>query len=158
MALMNGDSTDSIDNANFYYFDQTTGVVFFYVDQYLPTVRTDKTMKISGFTPEGTCDINGNDIDRKDVAKPGADEACTQAEELYTCPAAGCPYYVVTVRDPNYATTSPEVPSICDLAYSADKSTTAWQPYPETTDRLLRSGAMGGNNELCPITTTRAAK
>ena len=66
----------------------------------------------------------------------------------------------MTVRDPAYATITPEVPSVCDLAYNSNTNdaftgATAWQPYPTTPDpdRLVRADA--GEPELCPITSTQ---
>ena len=71
-----------------YFFDKTTGMLFFYVQQTSPNAH--------GVMPLGSC---------HNPIQAGDDPACPGASDLETyfgCPAQGCVNYAVVLNDPSY--------------------------------------------------------
>ncbi|MBI4380783.1 MAG: G8 domain-containing protein [candidate division NC10 bacterium] len=69
-----------------YFYDSSTGMLFFNVVQDLPNAF--------GPSPLGSCNEDGT-----------GDALCPKLkddESYYACPAAGCPHYVVLLNDPTY--------------------------------------------------------
>ena len=84
--LSNPDGTPV--DASKYFFDSSTGMLFFYVRQTANNAH--------GAMPIGSCHT---------PAQPGDDPACPGAKDLDTyfgCPAQGCSNYSVRLNDPNY--------------------------------------------------------
>lgn len=123
--------------ADYYYFDSDSGMLYFYVEQDVPTGPRPGS-GASAFSPTGTCNPDGTG---------GSAGVCQRAAGLYSCPAEGCAYYVV--RAPQSYVPAAGQPAICPGAYTGDADTTAWTPYPTPTETLARVGT----GELCPATT-----
>lgn len=78
--------TDGFPDLTKYFYDESRGMLFFYVAQELPNAF--------GPSPLGTC--RGGE---------GDDPACPLLEEgesYYACPPAGCSDYLVELNDPSY--------------------------------------------------------
>jgi hypothetical protein len=98
-----------------YFYDPSTGMLFFYVAQERPNTR--------GPSPLGSCNADGT-----------GDETCpdfgAQRESFYTCPPEGCVTYVVRLNDDTYTPAE----STCTPYPKYE------QPAPTPTFRLAYAG------------------
>ena len=114
-----------------YYFDSTTGMLFFYVLQDSPNAK--------GMAPVGSCNGRADD----DPACPGAGEL----ETYFPCPAQGCTNYSVVVNDPGYT----PGPSTCDQraggsVYGSNGAGGYTLPEPVIANRLAYVGESGAGS------------
>jgi hypothetical protein len=124
--ITNADGTPNA--ADKYYFDKTTGMLYFNVQQTAPNAK--------GAAPLGSC----RGLTSDDPSCPGANEL----ETYYPCPVQGCTNYSVTVNDPSYA----PGPSTCDALaggsiYGKDGKSGFTTPDPVITNRLGYAGQSG---------------
>jgi hypothetical protein len=122
----------SCSKSNCYYFDSTTGLVFFYVEQTEPNgLLPGSGPPETAYSPAGTCDeATGRVIDQSanravcnsTLAQLNSDPH-TGGNLFWACPQGGCPYYTVIAT--GYTPTA--TPDICDEAYP-----TYSQSYPSS--------------------------
>jgi len=126
--LTKADGTPTADAYSKYYFDQTTGMLYFYAVQ--------KTPNATGPSPVTTC---GSGAD-SDEACPGVDSN-GHHEELdtyYSCPPEGCSNYTVLLNEPGYV----PGPAMCEARapggslYGADGKSGFYMPEPTIANRL----------------------
>jgi len=96
-----------------FFYDKTTGMLFFYVMQSKPNAP--------GPSPLGICDGSANEPSFCPNKK---------GESYYLCPAEGCTSYRVTLNDSTYV---PE-PSQCDTV------SFRWPAPPANQDKLVLAG------------------
>ncbi len=124
-AISNADGTPV--DPNKYFYDSTTGMLFFYVQQTAPNAH--------GAAPLGACHT---------PAQSGDDPACPDANDLdtyYGCPAQGCSNYSVVLNDPDYT----PGPSVCDALAGGDIYSKPGYTLtePVQTNRLAAAGSGG---------------
>jgi hypothetical protein len=130
-------ATRAAGSPDFYYFDVASGMLYFYVEQDVPTGPAPGSGG-NPYSPTGTCNADGSG---------GNAGVCQRAAGLYSCPAEGCAYYVV--RAPASYVPPAGQPSVCPGAYTGDSATTAYTAYPAAQETLARVGS----GDLCPTTT-----
>lgn len=119
-----------------YYFDKTTGMLFFYVKQSAPNAH--------GIAPLGSC---------SNPPQPGDDPACPDAKDLdtyYGCPAQGCSSYSVVLNDPGYT----PGPSACAALAGGDLYAPATGFSLTQPSNLNQLGYVGAGGPTGAVTTT----
>ncbi len=120
--LTNTDGT--FKNLNAFYYDQTTGMLFFYVTQDSPNAF--------GASPLGSCSNPPN---------PATDDpACpnlSKGESYYSCPKQGCTTYIVKLNDSTYNPGPSKCPSTDPTAIYGVSSGIYAQPVPPNQNKLV---------------------
>ncbi|HLK87949.1 MAG TPA: G8 domain-containing protein [Candidatus Binataceae bacterium] len=138
-----------------YYYDEKTGMLFFYVMQRHPNAE--------GPSPLGACLVpnkakgcltscaDGMFQEPWPGCSCNANNPCPQAtgEDYYACPAAGCPLYAVTLNDAAYE----PGPSNC-TPYAPDGDIPTPAPTPASQNQLV---LVDGTNVTAVPNTTNPA-
>jgi hypothetical protein len=135
VSSINGLISNNLPNLNAYYYDKSTGMLYFYVEQTEPNAV--------GPSPLGNCTDNSMDPAFCPNKAGGFDT-------YYVCPAQGCIQYKVTLADSGYqpgASNCNPYPTYNQTAPQMDYHL-ALSSNPSTP--ICRSDSLGNGNPLYP--------